>query len=164
LLHAHEPQAFPVNIKANAEFVPVSRKLFYKAGPEIQALLRRIADADRAVGDSNEHTKPLLVSEDDANGVGYLSDRDIETEIKQTVAREVWALKRRIGIAERSEREDGVHGTAIVAAYLDKALREARRAHEDLGPLVTEFTNRRQATALPGVQEVSERISLEILD
>jgi hypothetical protein len=142
-LHSDDPAAYPATVKDVAAFVPVSRRLFYKADPEIHQLVADIeaADAANAAG-------PVLALTSEGDGLRHLSADDLERDIEQTVRKAVWAMRRWVGIAERSE---SVAEAPMLAAYLEEALREGQRVRAQLDPLIAELQRRRRDSDLPTV-------------
>jgi hypothetical protein len=140
-LHRQDSERYPANIAAVAKFIPVARRLFYKTDPEIEALIAKIEAANRSRPPA-ALPAATLTSED--AGLRNLGDDDLAEEVARTVRRATWAMQRWLGIAKRAP---DISEAAMVAAYLDEALRQSRKAHVDLVALVQEVQERDAGTS-----------------
>jgi hypothetical protein len=138
-----DPEEHPAEIKALAEYVGVSRRLFYKADPDIQKLvadLEELRESARA-----EAALELEPAEDGFDG---LSDAELAAEIDRAVQRAVWAMRKFVG--QRS-RGNASAEASLVAYDLDVCMGQLRAIQQDLRPQIAEF-ERRKGLAPGGTQ------------
>ena len=150
-----DPAEHPAEIKAMAEYVGVSRRLFYKADPAIQKL---VADLE----DLRDRVRPEaaleLKSED--HGMDVLTDTELAGEIDKAVQRAVWAMKKFIG--QRS-RGDASAEASLVGYDLDVCLGQLRSIRQDLHPLVDELQRRASREPAPPPTSDDENLTLPLL-
>ena len=126
------PHDHPAEVKALAEFVGVSRRLFYKADPEIQQLVSELEDL-------RDRQPPALLESPEDAAVEAVPMAMLETQVDRAVERVVWAMKKFVGQRARGRASDEA---SLVAYDLDVCMGQLRAAQHDLRPLVAELNRR----------------------
>ena len=139
--------AYPPEIKAMAEYVGVSRRLFYKADPEIQKIVSTV-EALRIEAEAKSALE--LVSE--GSDLGSISYDELAEESERIIRRVTWAMQRFIG--QRSTGTGALDEIALVVYDLDTCVSQIGSARRDLGGIAEEVG--RRAGAMHPVREDSE--------
>jgi|GEM_PF-2719359 len=132
-LHRGDPATYPLNVEAVAAFVPVSRRLFYKNDPEIEALLDHIP--------SGASTNRAPASAEATEQTDAMEDSTLDRTIDQVVARAVWTMQKFVGHHKGTPR---TVEAALAAHDLDEAIGTLLRYQRELAPLVTEYCRRQK--------------------
>ena len=129
------PAEHPAEIKAMAEYVGVSRRLFYKADPDIQKL---VADLE----DLRDSARPEAALEFEPEGPGFeaLTDAELAGEVDRAAQRAVWAMRKFVGQRARGAASAEA---SLVAYDLDVCMGQLRAIQQDLRPRVAELERRK---------------------
>lgn len=160
-----EPKRHPVSVEAIAEFVPVNRRIFYKAHPGYEALLNvilavregrtSILDALSVLGGGTlvlpiegregadgATSPPRGGAEGDTRTPSAgLTDEQLGREIGQTVTQATWALQRFVG---QRKRTSSVDDAPLVLHDMEQAYWALGKQIEALRPLVVQQQRRRR--------------------
>lgn len=151
--HRDDPVAFPAEVKAIAAHIGMSRQTLYnwlnKGDPEIATLVERIEAADHAA--RTGHGKAgLALSPPGTSPMSDVSDAELARELREGLARAVWAMKQ---LTATVERTDGDHDTPLLMADFEKTLQTLRAIHADLSAPAAEQYRRRRQGRLDGPSE-----------
>lgn len=126
------PHDHPAEVKALAEFVGVSRRLFYKPDPEIQQLVSELEDL-------RERRVPALSETPEDAAIEAVPETELAIQIDRATERVVWAMKKFVGQRARGRASEEA---SLVAYDLDVCMGQLRAAQQDLRPLVAELSRR----------------------
>jgi len=144
------PAEHPAEIKAMAEYVGVSRRLFYKADPDIQKLVADLEDLR-----DSARTEAALEFEPADHAFDILTDTELAAEVDRAVQRAVWAMRKFVG---QRARGSASAEASLVAYDLDVCMGQLRAIQQDLRPRVAELERRKGAA--PGGTQADEMPTL----